>query len=329
MMRSKVGFAAFAAALGFCASASADPIDLDQLLLDFRSGVGDGPAHFFTEAEANTAVHTTVHTGQSRLSFSLAASPVHQLFKDETAGVIIDGTVPVNPTHRLVVVSSGTAVSSADMFTGKLHAKAGASTLVFPYGPNFGFPADATAWFGDTLFFTHPGASSTTLTTVEFSMHLDGVLDNGALTGYTTSGLAHAVVNVWAGNTPEYCLAGGFCSDTSPNVQAGRIFETLGGTPMELVEIDSTYKTSFSFLGAGAIVPIVAMLSVGGQFGMADLGDTATFSFNLPDDVSYISSSGHFLEGTPTPETSTWAMMLIGLAGIGYAGYRRAREPAA
>jgi PEP-CTERM motif len=29
------------------------------------------------------------------------------------------------------------------------------------------------------------------------------------------------------------------------------------------------------------------------------------------------------------PEPSTWAMMLLGLAGLGYAGYRRAREPRA
>jgi hypothetical protein len=29
------------------------------------------------------------------------------------------------------------------------------------------------------------------------------------------------------------------------------------------------------------------------------------------------------------PETSTWAMMLAGFAGLGYAGYRRAREPRA
>jgi hypothetical protein len=27
------------------------------------------------------------------------------------------------------------------------------------------------------------------------------------------------------------------------------------------------------------------------------------------------------------PEPSTWAMMLLGFAGLGYAGYRRAREP--
>jgi hypothetical protein len=30
-----------------------------------------------------------------------------------------------------------------------------------------------------------------------------------------------------------------------------------------------------------------------------------------------------------TPEPSTWAMMLLGFAGLGYAGYRRAREPRA
>jgi hypothetical protein len=30
--------------------------------------------------------------------------------------------------------------------------------------------------------------------------------------------------------------------------------------------------------------------------------------------------------GTPTtPEPSTWAMMLLGFAGLGYAGYRKAR----
>jgi hypothetical protein len=29
------------------------------------------------------------------------------------------------------------------------------------------------------------------------------------------------------------------------------------------------------------------------------------------------------------PETTTWAMMLFGFAGLGYAGYRRAREPRA
>ena len=36
---------------------------------------------------------------------------------------------------------------------------------------------------------------------------------------------------------------------------------------------------------------------------------------------------GDFAVGGAVPEPSTWAMMLLGFAGLGYAGYRRAREP--
>jgi unsaturated chondroitin disaccharide hydrolase len=36
---------------------------------------------------------------------------------------------------------------------------------------------------------------------------------------------------------------------------------------------------------------------------------------------------GWVLYSPTVPEPSTWAMMLLGFAGLGYAGYRRAREP--
>ena len=36
---------------------------------------------------------------------------------------------------------------------------------------------------------------------------------------------------------------------------------------------------------------------------------------------------GGVVEGVPEP--STWALMLLGFAGLGYAGYRRTREPRA
>jgi hypothetical protein len=64
--------------------------------------------------------------------------------------------------------------------------------------------------------------------------------------------------------------------------------------------------------------------------------DDAGFgSFGFPSTIS--STTGDFsparltysIPTTGAPEPSTWAMMLLGFAGLGYAGYRKAREPRA
>ena len=61
----------------------------------------------------------------------------------------------------------------------------------------------------------------------------------------------------------------------------------------------------------------------------SDLGPNIdlTFGYTLVADGSY-NSGGFgfdFAIGGAVPEPSTWAMMLIGFAGLGFAGYRRAR----
>jgi hypothetical protein len=64
-------------------------------------------------------------------------------------------------------------------------------------------------------------------------------------------------------------------------------------------------------------------------FVIADANDTALDTPAFIQGLGNAPPSG----GTPasppmgTPEPSTWAMMLLGFAGLGYAGYRRAREP--
>jgi hypothetical protein len=43
------------------------------------------------------------------------------------------------------------------------------------------------------------------------------------------------------------------------------------------------------------------------------------------EDASYVTLPEAEILATTVPEPSTWAMMLLGFAGLGYAGYRRAR----
>jgi hypothetical protein len=58
-----------------------------------------------------------------------------------------------------------------------------------------------------------------------------------------------------------------------------------------------------------------------------DWNDTVYAFQNVAPVGTTIAGGGTTTPGTPEP--STWAMMLLGFAGLGFAGYRRAREPRA
>lgn len=81
----------------------------------------------------------------------------------------------------------------------------------------------------------------------------------------------------------------------------------------------------------GAPVIVFAEIQVDGLNGVADLGDPPTLSLNLPKGASVTTASGVFdnFTSAPIPEPSTWAMLLIGFAGLGFAGRRSSRRTAA
>ena len=56
--------------------------------------------------------------------------------------------------------------------------------------------------------------------------------------------------------------------------------------------------------------------------GVIDLGS----SFGPNIDLTIVSYGGDFVLGGAVPEPSTWAMMLVGFAGLGFAGHRSARQ---
>jgi PEP-CTERM motif len=69
-------------------------------------------------------------------------------------------------------------------------------------------------------------------------------------------------------------------------------------------------KTSIGpIVGSSEFDPSSSFPTTGGAFVLTSVGESATFNAAT----------------SAIPEPSTWAMMLIGFAGLGYAGYRRAR----
>jgi hypothetical protein len=96
----------------------------------------------------------------------------------------------------------------------------------------------------------------------------------------------------------------------------------------------STFDFSFRgdlILGviAGGFFEIVAN---GADILSGDVGDNSVINLSSifgPNIDLTIEGDGVFAFGGAVPEPSTWTMMLLGFAGVGYAGYRSTRRCAA
>jgi PEP-CTERM motif len=109
------------------------------------------------------------------------------------------------------------------------------------------------------------------------------------------------------------------------------------GVPSEL-SAGSTFDSHF----AGDLLLGVVSAPLGGEVNITVDGvemlfessnDTVINLGNFGPNIDLtINGFGAFVIGgvvEAVPEPSTWALMLLGFAGLGYAGYRRAREPRA
>ena len=81
---------------------------------------------------------------------------------------------------------------------------------------------------------------------------------------------------------------------------------------------------TFTSLGAADSFFDDQVIKLGSSYGPAvDLMFTYTLTADGPGGYGL-----DFVVGGAVPEPSTWAMMLVGFAGLGYMGYRRSRTPA-
>lgn len=194
--------------------------------------------------------------------------------------------------------------ASADLRTGILRAQASSSTTQTgtcdPSAPvDCQWGSSSRAFLIDTVTFHRaPTLPAQQTTRVDWQWNIDGQRDNGPFNGQTTA-MAYAYV----GDNTEAMGA-------APGVDLGT-FNQIKGT----VTFDTEDYTVY----------VYGFIDVWARNGAtADYGHTMKFSWALPENVSYTSQSGLFLQGAaPVPEPQTGALMLAGLGLMGWQLNRR------
>jgi hypothetical protein len=123
---------------------------------------------------------------------------------------------------------------------------------------------------------------------------------------------------------PDYTIPYSFGWYAGPgSVSYDNLFYSGGLAPITCIDVPpGGYFDDYGVLLTLANGDLVDIYSNGGS------GPGAYGVVVLVDGVANYRSAGG-LSLTAAPETSTWAMMMLGFAGLGFAGYRKARGRAA
>ncbi len=157
------------------------------------------------------------------------------------------------------------------------------------------------AWIGPTNPF------GLTASDGNYFLDLTGYISGGPFSGVTQTIATHPgatySLTFDLGSDPTYGVQDGV--SVSAGSVSGTVFNsTNDGTQHNLWRSESL---SFTATGSSTVISLI--------------GDSGDNYIGL-DNVSVVQTSAG------TPEPSTWAMMLAGFAGLGYAGLRRARSGA-
>jgi hypothetical protein len=206
-------------------------------------------------------------------------------------------TDPVSGETKSGRIHVGADLASGDLF---VHAESEGSIPTAEAG--------GEAQIGDTLTFG--GAiSSTSATTLTMS----GTMSNS--NGFTAGSL-----EIFDDN--GLLTAGGACSEPNSYFICDA---TNSQTKVSVVGNSFFVSSTVNNLSLHKEV-LVEFIVYASSFltSSADISDPITI--DVSPGVTFTSASGEFLTGANSvPETSTWVMMLLGFAGLGFAGYRGGR----
>jgi hypothetical protein len=276
------------------------------------NGAPVSPTDFFTNASIY-GQSLDYDTGLTGDAYSSASGSGGAYYNPST------GSIGNIAGPGFIKLSGGKADSSANLATGQLRAAAGL-TYLNPLGYSGGYPVDAYASLGDTLYISAPSFAEALITTISYKVTIDGFLSNlgDATNG---SGLARGYFGVGLGSTIGWPTGFNPLQENLYNGDSGVV-----GWYGEIGPVSRIISGEFSFTGSAASVPLYMFLLAGAQHGFSDFGHTAQFSFDsLPDGVSIGSASGVFLtESVPAvPLPGALPLFAVAFGGLGWVARRR------
>jgi hypothetical protein len=277
---------------------------LSSLVLSVSCGTLEARADYFVNSLADSPLQTFVFGDNNNSTAAAAASGTTFTISD------------VAETHTYTANAS----SAADLSTGALHASVNGSygflTACLTCDPMF---VAGNANFGDSLTFI----GKFTDQTVNFNVSVTGSWSGTGGSG-TLQFLVLPAGTIAANSANEFALF----DPSSPYYNPINVGPN--GTP------SLTYTAQAILNGVNPTVDIAYSLDLTGFLATnqlnssfnGDFNDTALVSFTPLSDVTVFSDSGVFPGTSAVPEPSTWAMMILGFAGVGFMAYRRKSKPA-
>jgi probable HAF family extracellular repeat protein len=99
----------------------------------------------------------------------------------------------------------------------------------------------------------------------------------------------------------------------------------LGGLPGSSLSEAESINDSGQVVGFSVVDGVTYATEWSGG-GVINLGGLPGATFSAADGINNLGQIVGESDGSSVPEPSTWAIMLLGFAGLGLAGYRRAKR---
>jgi PEP-CTERM motif len=268
-----------------------------------------------------------------------------------SAETIFSATGPLSlttttDTSPVTVMQTGTSASTGETYQGTANSSQGhLGTFITTTGGSTiqgAFASSLASFTTDVIFSPTAGSTSTT---IDVSLNLNIA---GSLSGATNTGLGWTIfggggAGGFSFSMNSAVLPGGNPSNPlPPSHSETNIAYTSGGETLSTFSdtVNATATTALFTVGVGVPVPININLRVDGvatlgATGSADFLNSLDFPltniFNLPDGFTvndpdmFILNNNFVPPVAGVPEPSTWAMLLLGFAALGYMGLRQSR----